>query len=150
MRRAAKPRLLDEDDLHFAVADFLRLTWPLDLPWWHVPNGGNRGDHIERVDRRSGRTYRFSPSGAKLKRMGATPGVPDLCFQLPKGRIGYIELKINNPGNLNELSDEQAEFRRLAIDAGAGFEVCWSVDEVAETLTRWLALYGRTLRGHAL
>lgn len=147
MRRAAKPKLLDEDDLHFAVADFLRLAWPLDLPWYHPPLGGNRGDHITRTDRRTGQTYTFSPSGARLKRMGSRAGVPDLVFQLPKGRVGYIELKIDNPGNLSELSDEQATFRREVIAAGAGYAVCWSVEEVEATLVGWLAIYGRTLRG---
>lgn len=125
--RAVRTSWISETSLHFDVARYLGMAWPLDLPFTHFPAG-------ERRDERT---------GGKLKRMGLKAGWPDFQLILPKGRIGFIELKVGD----GKLSDEQAEFRRLAIKAGCGYAICRSVDEVEATLAGWLAIYGRTLRG---
>ena len=44
---------------------------------FHVPNGGTR--HLFEA--------------TKLKRMGVTPGIPDLVLVLPYGRVCWFELK---------------------------------------------------------
>lgn len=121
------PAPRSETSIHFEVERFLRLAWPLDLPYTAFPAG-------ERRDERT---------GGKLRRMGLKPGWPDYQFLLPRGRIGFIELKRAD----GRLSDDQIEFRRKAVALGCGYAVCRSVEEVEATLTRWLALYGRTLRG---
>ena len=125
-----------EDDLAKAVADYLRLAWPTELPWWHTPNGGSRAQ-VERQDRRSGRTYRFSPEAAKLKKMGVLAGVPDLTFILPNGQVAFIELKVAD----GTLSDEQADLRKLLLDCHCGYAIARSVEDVERITTDWLAAY---------
>jgi len=137
MRRPATPIAETEDALHIAVADYLRAAWPSHLLWFHPPLGGERPS-VERTDRKTGKTYRFSPQAAKLKRMGAVAGVPDFCLLLPKGRVGFIELKTAT----GQLSTDQLEFRRVCLANGHGHEICRSVEQVEETCVRWLATFG--------
>jgi hypothetical protein len=126
---------VSETSLHYAVADFLRLAWPPELPWVHVPMGENRGDKITRTGK-DGRAYTYSPSGAKLKRMGARPGWADLTFILPNGQAAFIELKSHD----GVLSDEQADFAIEVRALKCGYQICRSLEEVEATLTRWLSL----------
>ncbi|MFD1189726.1 hypothetical protein [Phenylobacterium conjunctum] len=138
MRKPATPaQYEDEDALQIATADYLRLAWPSHLLWWHTPNGGERPT-VERIDRRTGATYRFSPQAAKLKRMGTLPGVADCALQLPKGRMGFIELKVGD----NKLDPPQEDFRDACLANGHGWALCRSVEQVEETCIRWLATFG--------
>lgn len=134
-----------EDDLAKAVADFLRVAWPTDLPWWHTPNGGARVQ-VERRDRTTGKTYRFSPEAAKLKAMGVRAGVPDLTFILPNGRAAFIELKVGT----NDLSDEQRDLRGELLGCTCGYQVARSVEDVERICAKWLFLYDRRLRASIL
>lgn len=109
-----------------AVEQFLRVAWPDDLPYTHFPAGEARDER----------------TGGKLKRMGLKAGWPDFQFILPKGQVGFIELK--KPGE--SLSDVQIAFRSQAIALGCGYRVARSVDDVEQILGGWLALYGRSLR----
>lgn len=140
MRRAAKLGPTCEDDLHIQVADFLRLAWPPDLLFWHTPNGGDRPT-ITRTNK-AGETYSFSPAAQQLKRMGTLPGFPDLAFLLPGGRLAVIELKFGK----NTLSQDQIDVRTVMLANKVGYAVCRTLEEVVDTLTSWLALYGRELR----
>ena len=58
---------------------------------FHCPNG----------EKRDGRT------ASKLMAMGVKPGVPDLIFILPNGKILWVELKLAN----GILSKSQEKFR---------------------------------------
>lgn len=136
MRKPATPIAETEDALHIAVAGYLRAAWPSHLLTFHVPNGGERPS-VERIDRKTGQTYRFSPQAAKLKRMGTIAGVPDFCLLLPKGRVGFIELKTKT----GELSIDQIEFRRVCLANGHGHEVCRSIEQVEDTCIRWLEAF---------
>jgi len=138
MRKPATPIAENEDALHIAVAGYLRAAWPSHLLTFHVPNGGERPS-VERIDRKTGQTYRFSPQAAKLKRMGTIAGVPDFCLLLPKGRVGFIELKTAN----GQLSADQLEFRRVCLANGHGHEICRTVEQVEETCVRWLAAFNQ-------
>lgn len=134
MRRPAahplkKPRQ-KEVSLHMSVAAYLRHAWPADLLFFHVPNG----------EQRDART------GAKLKAMGALAGVPDFALHLPRGQVGYIELKTA----AGALSETQLAFRESCIAHGHGHAVCRSLDEVEATITRWLAAFGREPRARTL
>lgn len=130
-----------EDDLAKAVADFLRVALPPGIPWWHTPNGGKR-EQVQRTDRRTGKTYWFSPEAAKLKKMGVRAGVPDLTVILPNGQAAFIELKVRDNG----LSDEQIDVRAELVACHCGYQVARSVEDVERILTGWLAHYGLTLR----
>ena len=112
--------------LHMSTAAFLRRAWPEDLPWTHFPAG----------------EVRDKATGGKLKQMGLAPGWPDFIFILPRGQCGFLELKAKG----GTLSDAQILFRDLAMAAGCGYAVCRSLDEVEETLSRWLGMFDRRLR----
>lgn len=128
-----------EDQLHFDTVELLRIIYPPDLPFFHVPNGENRGDKIERTDRRTGRKFWFSPSGAKLKRMGTLPGVYDLLFVMPNAQLACIELKLPGEG----FSDAQADLAKLLRPLGVVIVICTSLEDVERTITKWLAAFGR-------
>jgi hypothetical protein len=132
-----------EDELHFDAVQLIQAVWPPHLPWWHTPNGENRGDHVERVDRATGRKYRYSPSGAKLKRMGTRAGVFDLLFVMPNAQVAFIELKL--PGE--DLSDDQKALRAALQPLGVVVVVCTNLGQVQATLQRWADAFKFRLLG---
>ena len=91
--------------------------------WCHVPNGGNRDVR----------------TGAKMKRQGVKPGVPDvLIFNLPK--IGYetcngiaIELKRSN-GNPSDLMDTQKKWLDSLDVVGWETKVAFGADDAIDWL----------------
>jgi hypothetical protein len=88
-----------EEALQVAVIDFLRLAMPASEGiYFHVPNGGKRSK-IE---------------AARFSRMGVLAGVPDLCFVLKGGRVGFIELKAGK----GKASEAQRMFRDAVLDLG--------------------------------
>lgn len=143
-RPAARPQYKDEDDLAIQTADFLRVALPPEIQWWHTPNGGSRATR-EVYSKRQGKMIRISPEATRFKRMGVRPGVYDLIFIMPNGQAGFIELKVWP----NDRSDDQIIFGRDVSASGCGIATCWSLDEVVEVLSRWLALYGLKLRARA-
>jgi hypothetical protein len=74
--------------------------------------------------------------------MGTRRGVADLTFHLPKGHVGYIELKAEG----GSLTDDQIAFRDACILHGHGWKEARSIEEVETILTTWLALFGRKLK----
>src|SRR4051812_43101856 len=80
--------VLDEDGEQINLMCWVE-EWRPHVPalrWlYHVPNGGGR-DKVQRTDRRTGQQYEFSPTGAKLKRMGVLRGVADLALDWPMPR----------------------------------------------------------------
>lgn len=112
-----------EFGLQMAAASFLRAAMPPGIVWSHFPAG----------EARDART------GAKLRAMGLQKGWPDLCFVLPGGRAGFIELKAGN----GSLTPEQKVFRDAVMKVGAAYAVCRTVPEVQAALGLW----GVDLRG---
>lgn len=112
-----------EDALQAQIVAFIRVAAP-DLLFFAVPNGG----------------YRHPREAAKLKATGTVPGVPDLTFVLPGGLIGFIELKTH----AGRVSSDQKAFANAAIERGAAYALCRSLNEVETTLKAWgIALRGR-------
>lgn len=139
----ANPLRMSEKDLHYAVVDLLRLGWPSHLPWTHFPAGENRGDKITRTDKQ-GRTRTFSPSGAKLQRMGAQKGWPDFVFLLPNAEAAFMELKAAD----GSLSDEQAAFCVKAQRLGHCYEICRTIEQVEAVLAVWAHRAGARFNAH--
>lgn len=86
--------------------------------WCHVPNGGNRN----------------AVTGAKLKRQGVKPGVPDvLIFDSPdiNHRGIAIELKRKKGGRVRET---QLEWLKDLSDRGWISKVTYGADEAIEFL----------------
>lgn len=109
-------RHVSEEKLHIAVLAYLSMALREDTLVVHIPNGGVRG----------------KIAGARLKRMGAKAGMPDLMI-LCDGRAFFIELK-NDRGRINTAQHERlAELQNLECPAA----VCRSVTEVACVVTKW-------------
>ncbi len=105
------------------------------ISWWHwacggyklpefalfaVPNGGAR-DPI---------------TGAKLKREGVRPGVPDLVLAAPRDQFHglLIEMKVGD----NKPSDKQQEFIEYLQGAGYCTSVHWTADSAIEAIKEYL------------
>jgi VRR-NUC domain len=117
-----------EISLHMSVAAFLRRAWPVELVWFHVPNGEKRD----------------KAAAGKLKGMGVLAGVPDFVFVLPNGQAAFLELKAKG----GQLSPAQIEFRDRVLACGCGYATARSMEEAEDVLSRWLAAYGLTLGAH--
>ena len=75
-------------------------------------------------------------AGAKLNRKGVLPGVCDCLIFEPRGNYHglFIELKVKG----GKLSDYQKTFIAKANERNYKAVVCWSIDEVEDTLKEYL------------
>jgi len=109
--------------------------WP-ELRWLHhIPNGGSRGDSSQ------SRAIR----GGQLKAQGVRVGVSDISLPVKRGAWSglYIEMKApsekpKRPGSKGGVSDEQAEFGSFVQSQGFGFVVCYSWEEAAQIIEKYL------------
>ena len=69
----------------------------------------------------------------RLKAEGVRPGVPDLCFLLPEGRTGWLELKARK----GVLSDAQKGFATKAKKLGHLWSFAISLNSAAGILKYW-------------
>ncbi len=109
-------RKLTENALQIAVIDYLKLVRPRAF-YFHVPNGGRRGKR----------------EAAEFKRMGVQPGVADLLFLIPGGRVGAIEMKLPK----GRQSADQKAFAETCDELDVKYVVAHSIEEVAQTLRDW-------------
>lgn len=123
-RRAPVKR--PEEDLQKVVVRFLKLASPSTV-FFAVPN--QKG------------TRKTWEQGL-MKALGVRPGVADLVFVLPEGRVGFIELKAPDGGR---QSADQAEFEEAVRALGAPYLICRSLAEVEGALMAW----GVPLRGRS-
>jgi hypothetical protein len=106
-----------EFQLHCAVVDTVRR--------WIMP--GWRFTHIASGEKRD------QVTAARLKRMGVTPGWPDLVFFGPGGAVCFVELK----AKAGRLSEAQAAIRQHLEAAGHGYHCSSDYRDVVETLKAW-------------
>lgn len=137
MRPPATPAI-KEIGPHEAIASYLELAWPVHLPWTHFPAGEERVSY-ERVNRKTGETYRYSPAGQRLKRMGLKTGWFDFQFVLPNGQFASAEVKRPKGG---KLSDEQIDHRAKLLAIGVALAEWRSPEDAEKTVTRWLDAFG--------
>ncbi len=125
-RRPRAPRLPQptESEIHEAFAQHLRMRGRCGVPWWHTPNGEHRDPAI----------------GAKLKRMGTKPGVPDVLCVID-GRLHGLELKRERGGRVSPAQRAMHDELRAA---GAIVETARGLDEALAVLLRWGALGPRS------
>lgn len=107
-------RAASEHALHMAVAEWL--GYQPHIVWWTVDQTALHGRH-----------------GATLKRKGVKPGVADLHFVLPDGRLACIELKAEK----GRQTPSQIDFQERIKNSGAFYAVCRSLEEVQGTLKGW-------------
>lgn len=116
-----------EHKLQVQLMDYLAYAAKPEIYYFAIPNQSNR--HIA--------------SAAKMKAEGVRSGVADLCFMLPGGAVGWLEMK--KPGG--SMSPTQKLFRDRCELLGHRWALAKSVDEALEHLTKWDALkpaYRRT------
>jgi hypothetical protein len=106
-----------EDEVTAAVVEYCSLR---GVPVAHVPNEGKRSPQ----------------QGAKLKRMGLSPGFPDLVIPLPRGNYHglYIELKVGN----NKTTSDQKRWLTKLSENGYAATACWGTDEAVNTINAYL------------
>ena len=106
-----------EEALHRAAVKFIHAACP-EVYFFHVPNQqGTRKGWEQGI----------------LTALGLKRGVADLVLLLPGGRTGFIEFKTLK----GQLSLDQKVFRDHAIDRGALWALCRSLEEVEATLRAW-------------
>ena len=110
-------------DYNDALPDHKRVAF------WHVPNGGKR--HIR--------------TATKLKADGVLPGVADLHFCLPGGKLACLELKSKK----GQLSPEQKAFRDTITALQGWWGVAHSIDEAMGILAAWGCLPSECGRGRS-
>jgi len=122
-----------ENNLQIAVAQYLRLQYPLVL-FIHVPNEGNR---VRKQNKKGGW---YSPEGVRNKQMGVVPGCPDFLIFKPvqHGLVTYhgaaIELKIKP----NRPTPEQLNFMNHLKNEGWYTAVCYDMDEAEKIIKMYL------------
>jgi hypothetical protein len=118
---------------HVMLADTIR-RWILPRWYWfHYPAGELR-EH--RINPKTGKSW--SPTGARLQRMGAKSGVSDFGFFHASGSVCWLELK--RKGNV--VTEEQSDFLAFMGACGHGVALCWSYEEAVQTLVEWKILRG--------
>src|SRR6266478_1489760 len=103
-------RILDPSEhlIQVRLCDYLAYAKRDDVYFFAVPNQSNR--HIS--------------NAAKMKAEGVRSGIADLCFMMPGGRVGWLEMK--KPGGT--LSDTQKNFRDICARLGHAWGLAKSVD----------------------
>lgn len=110
---------MTEAELHKQVADFLSLALPDDAFWTTISHGLYLGANRFRA-------------GARQKRAGQRPGVPDIYIGYGAGNF-WIELKTKKGWVKPEQVTCHAEIKK----AGGHAAVCRSLDDVIGTLKGW-------------
>ncbi len=105
-----------EDGLQGLCFAWLRLQRP-DVFAFAIPNGGKRAPR----------------EAARLKKLGVTAGVADICILHQRIRTGFIELKIRP----NKLTDAQVVFRDECKHFGIPWAECTSFEEFQGTINAW-------------
>lgn len=118
VKRRRPPVKRPEEALQKLVVSFLRVASPSTV-FFHVPNQKGTRKGWEQ---------------GLLSAMGVRPGVADLVFVLPEGRIGFIELKAPNGGR---QEPDQARFEEDVRALGAPYLICRSLAEVEGALKAW-------------
>jgi hypothetical protein len=113
MPRRGRP----EHIFQIALLDYLRVNGRPELYWFAIGNGELRHPNV----------------ALRLKAEGVTPGVPDICIMLEKGRVGWLEAKAKR----GSLSDYQKGFRARALRLGHLWACVKSMQEAILILASW-------------
>lgn len=108
---------ISEHKLQVSFLDYLTVAGRRDLYWFAVPNAGLRSMRV----------------GAMMKAEGLRPGVADLCFMLPAGRVGWLEFKTRT----GSLSVYQQGFKHRCEMLDHPYAVARSLDEAIAIVRGW-------------
>jgi len=110
-QRGSKPPPAPEFNIHVMIADDIKRFRSPDWRVTHMPMGEHRDHRVDKYGRR------WSPTGARLARMGVTPGWPDFLCAGPGPTVFWLELKRERKGRLSEAQKGIAEHL-----VGCGFQ----------------------------
>jgi hypothetical protein len=92
---------------------FVKEMEPKGYRWFHSPNGGARN----------------AQEGAKFKRMGVKPGVPDIVLPMPRKSYHGLVIELKRvDGSIGDLSDSQNDWlnwfktQQWSVHVAFGFE----------------------------
>ena len=106
-----------EHQLQVALIEYLAYAARPEIYYFAIPNGGLRNVRV----------------AMKLRNEGTRRGSPDLCFLLPRGRVGWMELKTRK----GALSPEQKHFQAKCAELGHWHRVIRNHTEAVGALTEW-------------
>lgn len=110
---------MSESDEQIAVVEYCRIR---HIPVYHVPNEGKR-------------SYQYA---AKLKALGLSAGVPDLCIPVAKG--GYHSLYIEMKAKGGRITDSQREWITLLQSQGMCAAVCYGADNAIALISQYMSI----------
>lgn len=104
----------------FRWAAFMRGRFPELELMYHVPNEGKRS----------------VSAGARMKREGLKPGVPDICLPVPhSGYHGlYVEMKVGS----NTPTENQKKWLAALKKQGYATAVCWGWEAASKVILKYL------------
>jgi hypothetical protein len=109
----------EEEDAQCIAVGAIR---KLGITVHHSPNGGVRDER----------------TGAKLKRMGLSPGFPDLFF--PYAKKGFHGLYIEVKSKTGKLSENQIWWRDFLIEGGNAWYLARSANEILKIVREYFEL----------
>lgn len=110
----------DEQEAVFEWALAMERVYPCLKLMYHTPNEGKRS----------------AVTGARLKRKGLRPGVPDICLPCARGGYHglYIELKVGD----NKPTPAQREYMRSLEAEGYFVALCYSASAAVQLIDRYV------------
>jgi hypothetical protein len=87
---------------------------------YHIPNEGKRS----------------RSTGARMKREGLKPGVPDICLPVPRGGFHglYVEMKVGR----NKTTDNQDFWLEALKKQGYSTAVCYGWESASKVILKYL------------
>lgn len=128
MSRFEVPTEEQEQEALFRWIAFQSVKYPELKLMIHIPNEGKRS----------------KAEGARLKRIGLRPGVPDLILPIPKNGKGglFIELKRQKGGR---VSENQKKWIEELERNGNVASVCYGWLEAAVLIARYIGMDSRVI-----
>lgn len=104
----------------FQWAAYMQGQYPELKLMYHIPNEGKRS----------------RSTGARMKREGLKPGVPDICLPVPRGGFHglYVEMKVGR----NKTTDNQDFWLEALKKQGYSTAVCYGWEAAAKVILKYL------------
>lgn len=104
----------------FRWAGYMQGQYPELKLMYHIPNEGKRS----------------RSTGARMKREGLKPGVPDICLPVPRGGFHglYVEMKVGR----NKTTDNQDFWLEALEKQGYSTAVCYGWEAASKVILKYL------------
>lgn len=103
---------------------FDEFLWKKDYRWFHSPNGGGRS----------------LAEGAKFKRMGVKPGVPDIILPMARKSCHGLVIELKRPdGRPSDVDNNQKEWLEWFKRQGWSTHVAFGFEQAKAILTDYFS-----------